>query len=109
MEGTAVSTPEGNGVIQSYDAATKLYTVKIGETTLELPRHSILILPTDESGSDEEVTNEGDSPEEEVPVQPAEKPDEEVPIQVDIDGMLIRDFSYHRTYSSCHYRNDVRW
>ena len=90
VEGTAVSTPDGNGIIQSYDSTSKLYTVKIGDTTIELPRHSILILPTAESGSDEEV-NEGSSPEEEVPIQSIEKSDEEVPIQVDIDGIYYKE------------------
>lgn len=95
VEGTAVSTPNGEGIIQSYNASTKLYSVAVGDNVVELPRHSILIIqPTTESGSEEEE-NEGESPEESPAVkeEEIENPEEEVPIQVEVDGNSYSLFS----------------
>lgn len=89
MEGTAVSIPQGEGVIQSYDPTSKLYTIAIGDSQVELPRRSILIRPPPESGSEDEE-NEG-SGIEEAPLpekEGIESPEEEVPIQVECDGTL---------------------
>ena len=91
VEGTTVSTPQGEGVIKSYDATSKLYSVAIDSTVVDFPRDKLLILPPSESGSEEEE-NEVSSPEE-VEAEKISSPEEEVPIQVESDGSFSTAFS----------------
>lgn len=105
-----VATPLGQGSIVKYDAASKLYTVRVGEKEAEMPRGDLLIQPASESpnecGSDEEkeAKEVKEEEEKEVKVKKEEKVkvkeemeveeekeemEEEAPIQVEVDEPTI--------------------
>ena len=75
--GSVVATPLGEGTIVKYDAAAKLYTVRVGEKEAEMPRGDLLIQPASESPN--ECPSEEEKPEvkEEEPKEEEEKMDEE--------------------------------
>lgn len=104
--GSVVATPLGEGTIVKYDAAAKLYTVRVGEKEAEMPRGDLLIQPASESPN--ECPSEEEKPEvkEEEPKEEEEKMEEEetekeetekeetekmeeTPIQVEVDEPAI--------------------
>ena len=102
--GSVVATPLGEGTIVKYDAAAKLYTVRVGEKEAEMPRGDLLIQPASESPNEcpseeekpevkeEEPKEEEDKmEEEETEKEETEKVEEteETPIQVEVDEPAI--------------------
>ena len=102
--GSVVATPLGEGTIVKYDAAAKLYTVRVGEKEAEMPRGDLLIQPASESPNEcpseeekpevkeEEPKEEEDKmEEEETEKEETEKMEEteETPIQVEVDEPAI--------------------
>lgn len=110
--GSVVATPLGEGTIVKYDAAAKLYTVRVGEKEAEMPRGDLLIQPASESPNEcpseeekpevkeevkeEEPKEEEDKMEEETEKEETEKEEtekmeetEETPIQVEVDEPAI--------------------
>ena len=105
--GSVVATPLGEGTIVKYDAAAKLYTVRVGEKEAEMPRGDLLIQPASESPNEcpseeekpevkeevkeEEPKEEEDKMEEETEKEETEKMEEteETPIQVEVDEPAI--------------------
>ena len=103
--GSVVATPLGEGTIVKYDAAAKLYTVRVGEKEAEMPRGDLLIQPASESPNEcpseeekpevkEEVKEEEEKmEEEETEKEETEKEEtekmEETPIQVEVDEPAI--------------------
>lgn len=116
--GSVVATPLGEGTIVKYDAAAKLYTVRVGEKEAEMPRGDLLIQPASESPNEcpseeekpevkeevekevekeevEKVEKEKEKEKEEVKEEKMEeeKPEteetEETPIQVEVDEPAI--------------------
>ena len=110
--GSVVATPLGEGTIVKYDAAAKLYTVRVGEKEAEMPRGDLLIQPASESPNEcpseeekpevkEEVKEEEPKEEEETEKEETEKEEtekeetekveetEETPIQVEVDEPAI--------------------
>ena len=100
--GSVVATPLGEGTIVKYDAAAKLYTVRVGEKEAEMPRGDLLIQPASESPNEcpseeekpeakEEVKEEEPKEEEETEKEETEKMEEteETPIQVEVDEPAI--------------------
>lgn len=107
--GSVVATPLGEGTIVKYDAAAKLYTVRVGEKEAEMPRGDLLIQPASESPNEcpseeekpevkeEEVKEEEEKMEEEetekveTEKEETEKVEEteETPIQVEVDEPAI--------------------
>ena len=103
--GSVVATPLGEGTIVKYDAAAKLYTVRVGEKEAEMPRGDLLIQPASESpnecpseeekpeAKEEEPKEEEKMEEEETEKEETEKEEtekmEETPIQVEVDEPAI--------------------
>ena len=106
--GSVVATPLGEGTIVEYDAAAKLYTVRVGEKEAEMPRGDLLIQPASESPnecpSEEEKPEAKEEVKEEEPKEEEDKMEEEetekeetekmeeteeTPIQVEVDEPAI--------------------
>lgn len=107
--GSVVATPLGEGTIVKYDAAAKLYTVRVGEKEAEMPRGDLLIQPASESPNEcpseeekpevkeeepkeeEEKMEEEETEKEETEKEETEKMEEteETPIQVEVDEPAI--------------------
>lgn len=106
--GSVVATPLGEGTIVKYDAAAKLYTVRVGEKEAEMPRGDLLIQPASESPnecpSEEEKPEAKEEVKEEEPKEEEDKMEEEetekeetekmeeteeTPIQVEVDEPAI--------------------
>ena len=107
--GSVVATPLGEGTIVKYDAAAKLYTVRVGEKEAEMPRGDLLIQPASESPNEcpseeekpevkeeepkeeEEKMEEEETEKEETEKEETEKVEEteETPIQVEVDEPAI--------------------
>lgn len=106
--GSVVATPLGEGTIVKYDAAAKLYTVRVGEKEAEMPRGDLLIQPASESPNEcpseeekpevkeeepkeeEEKMEEEETEKEETEKMETEKEEtEETPIQVEVDEPAI--------------------
>ena len=112
--GSVVATPLGEGTIVKYDAAAKLYTVRVGEKEAEMPRGDLLIQPASESPNEcpseeekpevkeeepkeeedkmeEEETEKEETEKEETEKEETEKMEEteETPIQVEVDEPAI--------------------
>ena len=116
--GSVVATPLGEGTIVKYDAAAKLYTVRVGEKEAEMPRGDLLIQPASESPNEcpseeekpeakeevkeeepkeeedkmeEEETEKEETEKEETEKEETEKMEEteETPIQVEVDEPVI--------------------
>ena len=84
--GTHVMTPRGSGVIEAYDGEKKLYLVRVGETSEELPRKDILIeTEEEEEEEEEEETTPAVPPTESV----KQVKEEETPIQVENEGISV--------------------
>ena len=73
--GSVVATPLGEGTIVKYDAAAKLYTVRVGEKEAEMPRGDLLIQPASESPN--ECPSEEEKPEAKEEVKEEEPKEEE--------------------------------
>ena len=73
--GSVVATPLGEGTIVKYDAAVKLYTVRVGEKEAEMPRGDLLIQPASESPN--ECPSEEEKPEAKEEVKEEEPKEEE--------------------------------
>ena len=107
--GSVVATPLGEGTIVKYDAAAKLYTVRVGEKEAEMPRGDLLIQPASESPNEcpseeekpevkeeepkeeEDKMEEEETEKEETEKEETEKVEEteETPIQVEVDEPAI--------------------
>ena len=107
--GSVVATPLGEGTIVKYDAAAKLYTVRVGEKEAEMPRGDLLIQPASESPNEcpseeekpevkeeepkeeEDKMEEEETEKEETEKEETEKMEEteETPIQVEVDEPAI--------------------
>ena len=110
--GSVVATPLGEGTIVKYDAAAKLYTVRVGEKEADMPRGDLLIQPASESPnecpSEEEKPEAKEEVKEEEPKEEEDKMEEEetekeetekmetekeeteeTPIQVEVDEPAI--------------------
>lgn len=83
--GSAVTTPQGAGVITAYDPQSKLYSVAIGESEVQLPRKDLLVETAEERSSedDEETTPAG------IASDAEEKEETEVPVQVEVEGRSV--------------------
>ena len=84
-----VATPLGEGAIVKYDAASKLYTVRVGEKEAEMPRGDLLIQPASESPNEAASEEEKEEKEEKAEVPEATEAEEETPIQVEVDEPTI--------------------